>query len=112
LAWADIKLAGSLSPAVSLPTMLIGFARYSQDRSFAVQERNRLFALIMAVASIVGAFIGGRLVGLVPSFILLPLLALILLISAVKVWRHRAMRECRAEMREAPHMTHLSLARS
>ena len=29
---ADIKLAGSLSLAVSLPTMLVGFARYSQDR--------------------------------------------------------------------------------
>jgi uncharacterized protein len=31
----DIKLAGSLSLAVSLPTMLMGFARYSRDRSFA-----------------------------------------------------------------------------
>jgi hypothetical protein len=31
---ADIKLAGSLSLAVSLPTMLIGFARYSRDQSF------------------------------------------------------------------------------
>ena len=33
---ADIKLAGSLSLAVSLPTMLVGFASYSHDRSFAV----------------------------------------------------------------------------
>lgn len=32
----DIKLAGSLSLAISLPTMLVGFARYSQDSSFAV----------------------------------------------------------------------------
>ena len=32
----DIKLAGSLSLAVSLPTMLVGFARYSRDRSFVV----------------------------------------------------------------------------
>ena len=29
---ADIKLAGSLSLAVSLPTMLVGFTRYSRDR--------------------------------------------------------------------------------
>ena len=35
----DIKLAGSLSLAVSLPTMLVGFARYSADRSFAVLGR-------------------------------------------------------------------------
>ena len=28
----DVKPAGSLSLAVSLPTMIVGFARYSQDR--------------------------------------------------------------------------------
>ncbi len=33
---ADIKLAGSLSLAVSLPTMLVGFVRYSRDGSFVV----------------------------------------------------------------------------
>jgi uncharacterized membrane protein YfcA len=42
----------------------------------------------MAAGSIVGSFIGGRLLGFVPSPILLPLLAVILLISAIKVWRH------------------------
>jgi uncharacterized membrane protein YfcA len=31
---ADMKLAGSLSLAVSLPTMLVGFTRYSKDQSF------------------------------------------------------------------------------
>ena len=44
--------------------------------------------LLNIVVGIVGAFIGGRLLGLVPSSVLLPLLAVILLISAVKVWRH------------------------
>jgi uncharacterized membrane protein YfcA len=38
---ADIKLAGSLSLAVSLPTMIVGFTRYSRDRSFAVLGQNR-----------------------------------------------------------------------
>ncbi|AZQ49627.1 sulfite exporter TauE/SafE family protein [Burkholderia cenocepacia] len=84
----DIKLAGSLSLVVSLPTMLIGFARYSQDSSFAVLRKNRQFVIFMAVGSIVGAFIGGQLVGIVPSAVLLPVLAAILLISSVKVWRH------------------------
>lgn len=32
----DIKIAGSLSLLVSLPTMLVAFARYSRDNSFAV----------------------------------------------------------------------------
>ncbi|PRH88618.1 permease [Labrys okinawensis] len=86
---ADIKLAGSLSLAVSLPTMLVGFARYSRDQSFSVLGRNKIFLLVMAAGSIVGTFIGGRLLGLVPHSVLLPVLALILLISACKVWRHR-----------------------
>ena len=85
---ADIKLAGSLSLAVSLPTMAVGFTRYSRDRSFAVLRQSRSFVLVMALGSIVGTFIGGRLLGIVPSAILLPLLAGILIISAVKVWRH------------------------
>ena len=84
----EIKLAGSLSLAVSLPTMLVGFARYSRDSSFVVLGQNRLFVLIMAVGSIVGSFIGGQLLGIVPTSLLLPLLGAILVISAVKVWRH------------------------
>ncbi len=84
----DIKLAGSLALTISLPTMLTGFARYSRDRSFAVLGQNRRFALVMAVGSIAGAFLGGQLLGVVPDTVLLPLLAGILLISAIKIWRH------------------------
>ena len=85
----DIKLAGSLSLAVSLPTMLVGFARYSRDRSFLVLAENRNFVLVMAAGSIVGSFIGSRLLGLVPGWMLLPFLSAILVLSAIKVWRHR-----------------------
>ena len=42
----------------------------------------------MAAGSIVGAFIGGQLLGIVPSGVLIPLLVVILLISAHKGWRH------------------------
>ena len=85
----DIKLAGSLSLAVSLPTMLVGFARYSRDRSFVVLAENRRFVLMMAAGSILGSFLGGRLLGVVPNAVLLPLLAIILVLSAAKVWRHK-----------------------
>ena len=84
----DIKLAGSLSLAVSLPTMLVGFARYTQDRSFAVLKDNLRFVGAMAAGSIAGSFLGGQLLGIVPSSVLIPALVVILLISAVKVWRH------------------------
>ncbi len=84
----DVKLAGSLSLAVSLPTMLVGFTRYSRDRSFAVLGRNHAFLLTMAAGSVTGALIGGLLLGVVPDAVLLPALAVILQGSAVKVWRH------------------------
>ncbi|MGA7455712.1 MAG: sulfite exporter TauE/SafE family protein [Methyloceanibacter sp.] len=85
----EIKLAGSLSLAVSLPTMVVGLTRYSRDGSFAVLLHNRAFAFIMALGSLTGSFIGGTLLGIVPAGILLPLLAAILLLSAVKVSQHR-----------------------
>jgi uncharacterized protein len=44
---------------------------------------------VMTVGSSLGTFIGGRLLGLVPSAVLLPLLAVILVLSAVKVWTHK-----------------------
>jgi len=84
----DIKLAGSLSLAVSLPTMIVGFARYSRDRSFVVLGENRRFVLVMAMGSIVGSYVGGLLLGWVASSVLLPVLAAILVVSAFKVWRH------------------------
>ena len=84
----DVKLAGSLSLAVSLPTMLVGFARYSRDQSFGVLKANKGFLLTMAAGSILGTLIGGLLLGIVPGAILLPMLAVILLLSAVKIWRH------------------------
>jgi uncharacterized membrane protein YfcA len=85
----DVKLAGSLSLAVSLPTMLVGFARYSCDQSFAVLGQNWIFLLVMVAGSMMGTFIGGLLLGIVPTYILLPLLAAVLVISAVKVWTHK-----------------------
>jgi uncharacterized membrane protein YfcA len=84
----EIKLAGSLSLAVSLPTMIVGFARNSRDRSFAVLARNKDFVAVMAAGSIAGAAIGGALLTVVPAAVLLPLLAVILVLSAIKVWWH------------------------
>ena len=84
----DIKLAGSLSLMVSLPTMIVAFARYSRDGSFVVLRDNRRFVAIMAAGSIGGALTGGLLVGVVPDAVLIPALGAILLVSAYKVWNH------------------------
>lgn len=85
----DIKLAGSLSLAVSLPTMLVAFARYSQDQSFAVLRTNRRFVLVMSAGSVTGTVLGGLLLGVVPEVVIIPALVALLLLSSVKVWHHR-----------------------
>jgi uncharacterized membrane protein YfcA len=84
----DVKLAGSLSLAVSLPTMSVAFARYSRDGSFIVLREHRRFVVVMATGSVVGTIVGGLLLGVVPERVLVPLLVCLLGVSAVKVWRH------------------------
>ncbi|MFG2622483.1 sulfite exporter TauE/SafE family protein [Streptomyces sp. NPDC048507] len=84
----DIKTAGSLSLLVSLPTMLVAFARYSLDGSFAVLGANLRFTATMAAGSIAGAILGGLLLGAFPDVVLIPVLAVVLLASAVKLARH------------------------
>jgi len=84
----DIKTAGSLSLAVSLPTMLVAFARYSRDGSFTVLADNHSFVVTMALGSVAGTVLGGLLLGAVPAAVVVPALVLLLLVSAVKVWRH------------------------
>jgi uncharacterized membrane protein YfcA len=84
----DIKLAGSLSLCISLPTMLVAFARYSQSGAFEVVRRERQFLLWMTLGSLVGTALGGQLLGIVPASGLILALGVILLISAIKVFRH------------------------
>jgi uncharacterized protein len=71
---ADIKLAGGLSLTVSLPTMIVAFTRHRHDRSFAGLGQNRSLVLARAARSIVGSFTGDRLLGLVPSPVLLAII--------------------------------------
>lgn len=84
----DIKLAGSLSLAVSLPTMIVGFIRYRRSGSFAVLRHERALFIRMMAGSILGAALGSLFLGVVSSDLLVGLLGLILFISAIKVFRH------------------------
>jgi len=69
--------------------MPVGFTRYSRGQSFSVLGRNKSFLLVMAAGSVVGTLIGEQLLRIVPNAVLLPALAEILLLSAIKVWRHK-----------------------
>jgi uncharacterized membrane protein YfcA len=44
----DVKIAGSLSLAVSLHTMLVAFARYSRESAFKVLGQNKRFLVSMS----------------------------------------------------------------
>ncbi len=85
---ADAKLAGSLSLAISLPTMLVAFFRYSKDESFKILFKNKSFVVFMGAGSIVGAYIGASLLGVISNAVLIPLLCMILFISSYKMYKH------------------------
>lgn len=84
----DIKLAGSLSLMVSLPTMIVGFARYTQADAFVVLRQERPLMRWMVAGSILGAAVGGMVLGLVPTGLLMGLLGVVLLLSAIKTFQH------------------------
>jgi uncharacterized protein len=42
----------------------------------------------MTVGSIAGTVVGAVLLGVIPNLVLIPALALLLSLSAVKLWRH------------------------
>ena len=84
----NVKLAGSLSLLVSLPTMLVAFFRYSRDEAFGVLRQHAGFVVAMAAGSVAGSVGGGLLLGGVPTAAIVPLVVVLLLVSAVKVWRH------------------------
>jgi uncharacterized membrane protein YfcA len=84
----DIKLAGSLSLSVSLPTMIVGFARYSRSGAFTVLRQEQSLFRWMVAGSILGAALGGLLLGLMPTQWLMTLLGIVLLVSAIKTFKH------------------------
>ncbi len=85
----DIKLAGSLALAISLPTMLVGFFRYSRGAAFEVLRQERALLVAMLVGSVVGAGVGALMLGMVETDILVLMLSFLLMVSAIKIFKHR-----------------------
>lgn len=85
---ADIVTAGTVSLLVSLPTVAVGVGRHARRGTYS--DRADLTATIvpMGVGSIIGAVVGGLLVGLAPDSLLKALLGIILIVSAARVFRH------------------------
>ncbi|MFB2838877.1 sulfite exporter TauE/SafE family protein [Floridanema evergladense] len=85
----DIKLAGSLSLAISIPTILMGLFKYKHQHRLQEVSLERSFIITMASGSILGAFIGSNLLKLVSSTLLHIGLGIILLVSAFKLANHQ-----------------------
>jgi uncharacterized protein len=84
----DIKLAGSLSLAISAPTLLMGLYKYQGQRHLAAVLEDRAFTVWMICGSICGSLIGSYLLGHVGNLYLHFFLGAILLISAAKIASH------------------------
>lgn len=85
----DVKLAGSLSMLVGMPTIAVGLLRHFASGS-VLRERAvwRITILPMGAGSVFGAIIGALALGLVPSQALKIGLGIILIWSAWGVFRH------------------------
>jgi len=83
---ADIKTAGTANLLVSLPTVLVGIARYANRGAYA--ERQDLVETVapMGLGSVLGAVVGGMLVGLLPAAALKVILGIILIVSAIRIF--------------------------
>jgi uncharacterized membrane protein YfcA len=84
----DVRAAGTASLLVSLPTMLVGIARFGRQGALDDRLALRQVALPMAVGSVLGAAVGAGLVGFVPVRWLKAGLGLILAVSAILIFAH------------------------
>jgi len=86
---ADIKTAGSASLLIGLVTVTAGIVRYARRGAYRDRAALRGTVAPMAAGSVLGAVAGGLLVGTVSSAALKVALGVILVVSAVRTFRHR-----------------------
>lgn len=93
---ADIKTAGTASLLISLPTVAVGIARYARRGAY---DQAALIGTVapMGVGSVIGALIGGLLVGVVPATVLKVGLGIILIISSWRTFRHTQQHQTRGQ---------------
>jgi uncharacterized protein len=86
---ADVKTAGTASLLISLPTVAVGVVRHARLKAFDDRPDLTQTVAPMGVGSVIGAVAGGLLVGFVPAAALKLLLGVVLIVSAVRIFRHR-----------------------
>lgn len=82
----DIKMAGTASLLISLPTIIIGIIKHASYGVFSEKQDITHLILPMGIGSILGAFLGTFLISYIPSNMIKILLGIILMISALKLF--------------------------
>jgi len=79
----DIKLAGTLSLVISIPTIIVGLMRYKNKQKLVGSLLRSEFIASMSLGSICGALFGSYLLRYAPGSALQIILGVILLLSAL-----------------------------
>ncbi len=83
----DPKLAGSASIIISLPTVITGLLRHRSHGAFSNSQDISEVVVPMGIGSVIGSFAGGMLVYYVSGGFLKLFLGLVLIVSAVRIYR-------------------------
>ena len=85
----DVKLAGTMSLIISLPTMLVGITRHAKNKMYTDKSELSSIVLPMGIASIIGASIGAFLVIYAPSELLKIILGALLIFTSIKLFTEK-----------------------
>lgn len=85
----DVKLAGTMSLIISLPTMLVGITRHAKNKMYTDKSELSSLVLPMGIASIIGASIGAFLVIYAPSQLLKIILGALLIFTSIKIFTEK-----------------------
>lgn len=89
----DVKTAGTASLLISLPTIITGLLRYQRQGAFTDRQALQDTVAPMGAGSVIGAILGGLLVGIVPAAWLKVGLGIILIYSAYRTFGHTRKQE-------------------
>jgi uncharacterized membrane protein YfcA len=85
----DVKLAGTMSLIISLPTMIVGITRHTRNKMYTIKSELSSLVVPMGIASIIGALIGTFLLIYAPSQLLKIILGVLLIFTSIKLLTER-----------------------
>ena len=85
----NVKLAGTMSLIISIPTMIVGITRHIRNNMYSVKSEITSLVVPMGIASIIGASIGAFLVIYAPSELLKLILGALLIFTSIKLFTEK-----------------------